>query len=247
MAEEKYVLFKRYSQDQDSLEDVWDDTALIEAYDKAVNLAKEKAAAKLSATESSATASVDGIQSFDEKLKTNTSSPAQNHWKIGDYVTAVYSEDGVIYEAVIESLNNRTLSCIVKYIGYDNKEEVMLKDLRPSNGPESRKIQMEASREMNNDEMECEASNKSPIQTHEVGESKKLEWEPVQPSLNVPKKSYVFNPPHIPPPPPTAWPSSNLSEENSDSLYSMLMSWYMAGYHTGYHQGVTQNNRKKTS
>ena len=143
----------------------------------------------------------------------------------------------------------------------------MLKDLRPSNGPESRKIQMEASREMNNDEMECEASNKSPIQTHEVGESKKLEWEPVQPSLNVPKKSYVFNPPHIPPPPPTAWPSSNLSEENSDSLYSMLMSWYMAGYHTGklpvyeakmknveltcfhtgYHQGVTQNNRKKTS
>lgn len=103
--------------DQDSLEDVWDDTALIEAYDKAVNLAKEKAAAKLSATESSATASVDGIQSFDEKLKTNTSSPAQNHWKIGDYVTAVYSEDGVIYEAVIESLNNHTLSCIVKYIG----------------------------------------------------------------------------------------------------------------------------------
>jgi len=235
MAEEKYVLFKRNSQDQDSIEDVWDDTALIQAYDRAVNLAKEKAAAKLAA-ESNASAPPEG------DFSATTSS--ESSWKVGDYVTAVYSEDGIVYEAVIESIKNSTSSCIVKYIGYNNKEEVMLKYLRPSNGPESRNNQIEASTEVSSDEMECEAPKQCPAQAQKAEESKTSEWEPVQSTHSMPKKPPGF----IPPPPPlTAWPTSSGSEENSDSLYSMLMSWYMAGYHTGYHQGVTQNSKRKSS
>lgn len=240
MEEEKHVLFKRDSQDHDSLEDVWDDTALIQAYDRAVNLAKEKAAAKLAAESNTPPC---GSTSLEGMPKASTSSPAKNNWKPGDFVTAVYSEDGIIYEAVIETINDASSSCIVKYIGYDNKEEVMLKDLRPSNGAWSRRTQIEASREMSSDEMICEASNESPVCTEKVRESNTLEWEPVQPLPSFPKKPDGF----IPPPPPlAAWPSSSTSDENQNSLYSMLMSWYMAGYHTGYHQGLTQNDKKKS-
>merc|ERR1712071_200070 len=197
--------FKRSS--QDSIEDVWDDTALIEAYDRAVNLAKEKVAAKLAA-EDGASSSVNEAAKLKETSNACSNTSAEKKWKTGDYVTTTYSEDGITYEAVIESINNAS-TCIVKYIGYDNKEKVLLKDLQPSNGPQSRKIQIEASREFSSDEMECEVSDEASGQNQKVRESSALKWEPVQSVTGTSGKSNAFIPP---PPPPAAWPSGGGSK-----------------------------------
>ena len=113
----------------------------------------------------------------------------------------------------------------------------MLRNLQPSHGEESRKKQIEASREVSSDEMEYEGS---PTKSQDTQE---LKWEPVQSiPRHVTRPANTFNPhppsastnSFIPPPPPASWPSTGKSSEgDSDALYSMLMSWYMAGYHTG--------------
>lgn len=53
-------------------------------------------------------------------------------WKVGDLCLAVYSEDGRLYDAVITSVSPNRGTCMVKYRGYGNEEEQMLKDLVPS-------------------------------------------------------------------------------------------------------------------
>ncbi|PSN42689.1 Survival motor neuron protein [Blattella germanica] len=62
-------------------------------------------------------------------------------WKLGDNCRALYSGDGVMYEATISSLNQDKGTCHVTYLGYDNKEEVPLKILKPSSGEAARKAQ----------------------------------------------------------------------------------------------------------
>ena len=128
------------------------------------------------------------------------------------------------------------------FLGYDNEEQVLLKDLQPSGGPAVRRQQILASGEgvTSSDDMECEASLDASSQPAAHG----LHWQPVNPAATQrPAKSFPLpGPPSMPfspsslsippPPPPSAWPSST-SDLDSDSLYSMLMSWYMAGYHTG--------------
>ena len=82
---------------------MWDDSALIEAYDRAVNLAKEKVAARLSSagdgSESSALESADS-----ESGRTKKEKKPATKWKPGDFVRATYSQDGEVYEAVVEKL-----------------------------------------------------------------------------------------------------------------------------------------------
>ena len=88
---------------------MWDDTALIQAYDRAINLAKEKVAAQLGLNEEAS------ISSITNDLP-NGDSPKKPSWKIGDYVRSVYSEDGVVYEAIIKKMKQPS-SCLVKYLG----------------------------------------------------------------------------------------------------------------------------------
>lgn len=90
---------------------MWDDSALIQAYDKAVNLAKEKIAARLGTTD-------EGSTPNGEKDSTPNKSSKKQDWKVGDYVRSVYSEDGIIYEAIIEKMNPANSSCLVKYLGW---------------------------------------------------------------------------------------------------------------------------------
>lgn len=96
--------------DPESHEDVWDDTALIQAYDRAVNLAKERVAAHLGLNEE-APASTPSTADLP-----NGDSPKKQNWKVGDYVRSVYSEDGVVYEAIIKKMKQPN-SCLVKYLG----------------------------------------------------------------------------------------------------------------------------------
>ena len=52
-------------------------------------------------------------------------------WHIGDSCRAVYSEDELIYDAVIISLDESSNTCVVRFCGYGNEEEQNLDDLLP--------------------------------------------------------------------------------------------------------------------
>ena len=52
-------------------------------------------------------------------------------WHVGDNCRAVYSEDELIYDAVIISLDASSNTYIVRFCGYGNKEEQNLDDLLP--------------------------------------------------------------------------------------------------------------------
>ena len=55
----------------------------------------------------------------DKAGQTNDSNKNRNGaiWKVGDFVRAPYSVDGVIYEAVVQKINKSKGSCRVKFIG----------------------------------------------------------------------------------------------------------------------------------
>lgn len=51
-------------------------------------------------------------------------------WHVGDSCRAIYSEDELIYDAVIISIDGSG-TCVVKFHGYGNTEEQNLSDLLP--------------------------------------------------------------------------------------------------------------------
>ena len=50
-------------------------------------------------------------------------------WRVGDHCQAVFTEDGQLYDAVIKSINYKSSTCWVTYIGYGNEEEHQIADL----------------------------------------------------------------------------------------------------------------------
>ncbi|KFW91386.1 Survival motor neuron protein, partial [Phalacrocorax carbo] len=116
--------------------DVWDDTALIKAYDKAVasfkNALKNGQCSEPSDKQE---------QHLGMKRKNNKKNRHRNRnksitiplkqWKVGDSCNAVWSEDGKVYLATIASINQKRGTCVVIYTGYGNEEEQNLSDLLP--------------------------------------------------------------------------------------------------------------------
>ncbi|KJE88355.1 hypothetical protein CAOG_000018 [Capsaspora owczarzaki ATCC 30864] len=58
--------------------------------------------------------------------------PRMVEWHVGDECISVYSVDQREYPAVIEQISDDGIYCIVKYLGYNNKEEVELESLQPN-------------------------------------------------------------------------------------------------------------------
>jgi hypothetical protein len=56
----------------------------------------------------------------------------------GDWCRAEWSQDGVVYEAVIESMNKKKGTARVRYLGFNNQEEKELEELYLSKGEEWR-------------------------------------------------------------------------------------------------------------
>lgn len=52
-------------------------------------------------------------------------------WRVNDVCSAVWSEDGNVYQATITSINWKKGTCVVVYTGYGNREEQKLSDLLP--------------------------------------------------------------------------------------------------------------------
>lgn len=107
-------------------DDVWDDRALIKAYDKAVAQLKGEVLSESSGSKHS-------YRSEGGKRKKKKKSKRSNKrsWKIGSRCLAVYSEDGLYYEATIVSINTEDETTLVHFDYYHNEEEVKTSQLLP--------------------------------------------------------------------------------------------------------------------
>ncbi|NXW73360.1 SMN protein, partial [Hirundo rustica] len=133
------VLFRRGTGQSDD-SDIWDDTALIKAYDKAVasfkNALKNGECSEPSdKQEQRLVIKRKNHKKNRNRNKSNTAPLKQ--WKVGDSCSAVWSEDGNLYLATIASINQKKGTCVVTYTGYGNQEEQNLSDLLPPAGDET--------------------------------------------------------------------------------------------------------------
>ncbi|KAK7866570.1 hypothetical protein R5R35_010417 [Gryllus longicercus] len=265
--ENQEMLFMRNGNDEDNgsdQDDVWDDSALIKAYDVAVKAVKDKIAQRLEYN------NADGRDKANRKLskKNGGLKSKKLEWQVGAACRAVYSEDGNVYEATIQHIKSNGNTCIIRYVGYENEEEVLLSQLMVSEGPEAR-LKQEKESAYDTNEGDAEAGNlpksihqsryllgKENIQKRSP-ESKKpyakecitnfgSQFPPLHhsPYFGRASSSSMTAPPHVmpttlPPPPPLSVTSS-LPLGDSEALSAMLMSWYMSGFHTGYYQGLQQ-------
>uniref|UniRef100_A0A8C5LIP7 Tudor domain-containing protein n=1 Tax=Leptobrachium leishanense TaxID=445787 RepID=A0A8C5LIP7_9ANUR len=247
------VVFKRGAGQSDD-SDIWDDTALIKAYDKAVSSFKK--ALKNGDCTMASPPPEKNVCSKRKNKKKNKSRKKSNtaplkKWKVGESCSAVWSEDGNVYPATISSIDAKRGTCIVVYTGYGNSEEQHLCDLL---FPDSSEVENEHSTD------ESETSSRSPGNKDPHGQNSPMppHWNtcfpPVAPHLFMPGVSRVTvlfcyilytcpdyltedRHPLIPPPPPMGPDAS----EDDEALGSMLIAWYMSGYHTGYYLGLKQS------
>lgn len=124
------ILFSRgTNQDEDS--DIWDDTALIKAYDKAVESFKH--ALKKEDQDSKQQTGTKKRKNYTKNSsRKRSAAPLSREWKIGDTCCAPWTEDGNWYPAEITSVDHEAGTCIVVYTEYGNEEEHFLKDILPS-------------------------------------------------------------------------------------------------------------------
>ncbi|PIK51912.1 putative survival motor neuron protein [Apostichopus japonicus] len=253
--------------------DIWDDTALIKAYDKAINSVKSE---------------INGEQP-EEELEGNVSEPTQRkaakkgknkrkkrkssqrrRWKVGDRCSAVFSDDHLVYEAIIKSVNYKLGTCWVTYTGYGNEEEKNLDELMGTQEVISQEEDNYFS-ENGNESLEMDTFSNTSQSPHYIGTSgyppppqqRRLHppagppWQFPHPqqwnNTSFPPQASPFDHgPFGPPPPPrertmgnTPPPPPPPTDNDQDALYAMLMAWYMSGYHTGYFQGLKGAQRKR--
>ncbi|XP_053995228.1 survival motor neuron protein isoform X1 [Hylaeus anthracinus] len=256
MAEDN-VLFVRGNRNVTSTdnEDIWDDSALIKAYDKAVNLAKDEVAKQMG-MEIQNSQSKQKSQNFKQSRDTNK---PYKKWIVGAPCRAVYFEDGKLYEAIISKVFENAGTCIVKFIGYGNTEKVELNSLLESKGLQSQIAQQKDAlreEEFNGENTETDETNFSAHANSKKCNREKMDYESEEIKLNkhytMPETSFNSITDMMPPAPPLP-PQlmAKLPDNDADALSSMLMSWYISGFHTGYYHGLKQarsnQEKRKTS
>ncbi|KAM6035555.1 survival motor neuron protein isoform 1-T1 [Theristicus caerulescens] len=256
------VLFRRGTGQSDD-SDVWDDTALIKAYDKAV--ASFKNALKNGECSEPSDKQEQRLGMKRKNNKKNRNKKKSNtvplkQWKVGDSCNAVWSEDGNVYLATIASINQKRGTCVVTYTGYGNQEEQSLSDLIPAASDETVNGMGNSGENENETPYSTDESEKSSQSPQNKNNCTKARFSPqnlrfpappaapglgrhgskfrVPPSfLSCWPPPFPAGPPLIPPPPPMR-PDS---PEDDEALGSMLIAWYMSGYHTGYYLGLKQS------
>ncbi|XP_057338976.1 survival motor neuron protein [Microplitis mediator] len=243
MSDSENVLFVRSNRENIDKDDVWDDSILIKAYDRAVSLAKEEVAKGLS-IETTNTYRKNSAKHRDSR--DSLSDDLVNKWTVGSQCRAIYSVDGQAYEATILKIFKDSKTCLVKFLGYGNTEKVELSSLYESDGMEN---QLGYEQMSTSDTASCsnvKYSNANYEQVKNEYNEEKMTFETgnqhQQPSF--PSSSLSFD--GIPPPPPIP-PQlmDRLPKNDTDALSSMLMSWYISGFHTGYYHGIKQGQKSK--
>ncbi|XP_028314101.1 survival motor neuron protein 1 [Gouania willdenowi] len=262
----KEVLFTRGTAQSDD-SDIWDDTALIKAYDKAV--ASFKTALKEEDTpQASKKTSQPGKKRKNKKKnqsRKRSNAPPDKEWQVGDSCSAYWTEDGQLYPAVISSLDEKKGTCVVVFTGYGNEEEQNLEDLLSEISESEEKLKTNDRASSTEESDRSTTPNQHKQQFHSKGHRSKAYTEPPPmwahgfpgfPPGPPPMQAFSqrggrrsgghgpvppmmpFGPPMIPPPPITP----DMVED--EALGSVLISWYMSGYHTGYYLGLKQGRRE---
>ncbi|CAL8248735.1 unnamed protein product [Merluccius merluccius] len=271
----KGVLFARGTGQSDD-SDIWDDTALIKAYDKAV--ASFKTALK---GEGEDDPPAFKKETPGKKRKSNkkslsrkrTNAPPDKEWQVGEACSAYWSEDGQLYAATICAIDKKRGSCTVVFTDYGNQEEQSLQDLLLENS----EVEEETCVKANEAESSTEESDRSTTpqahrrQAHNKPPKYKSPREP-PPVLPPGLPGFPLGPPPMPSfkmggskrssgPAPPAWPPMmpcgppmipppppmSPDMEDDEALGAMLISWYMSGYHTGYYLGLKQAQKEAAS
>lgn len=203
------VLFSRGAVQSDE-SDIWDDTALIKAYDKAV--ASFKHALKGEENPESKQPGKKRKNNTKTSSRKKSNALASKEWKVGDTCSALWTEDGNWYPARISSIDQQSGTCVVVYRNYGNKEEHHLKDLQP------------ASREKGAtpEKSEDKKSGDSRSALHGCA--------PLIPPAALPM---------FPPPPPLIADMIEENEALGAMLISWYMSGYHTGFYLGLKQGRT--------
>ncbi|KAK9974453.1 hypothetical protein ABG768_022549 [Culter alburnus] len=269
---EDVIFCRGAGQSDDS--DIWDDTALIKAYDKAV--ASFKNALKGEDNETPHKKDNPG-----KKRKNNKKSKSRKRcnaapdkeWQVGDSCNAYWSEDGNLYSATISSIDQEKGTCVVLYTEYGNEEEQNLSDLlTEASDLDEDTLKTSDVKEAESSTEESDRSLTPKQSGHQKHKSKGRSpmgppsWIPgFPPGLppgpppgphfqktdgrrsEGPGHFFPGWPPMMPPGPPMIPPPPPMSPdslEDDEALGSMLISWYMSGYHTGYYLGLKQGRRE---
>ncbi|XP_071391613.1 survival motor neuron protein 1 [Centroberyx affinis] len=268
----KEMLFTRGTGQSDD-SDIWDDTALIKAYDKAV--ASFKTALKGEDEPQTSKKDYPGKKRKNNKKnrsRKRSNAPPDKEWQVGDSCCAYWSEDGQLYAATISSIDEKRGTCIVVYTDYGNEEEQNLQDLISENS----EVEEETNFKVNEAGSSAEESDRSstPHQHRQQPHSKPQKSKPHRDAPPMWAPGFPGFPPGPPPmpgfkpggsrrsggpgPAPPSWPPMMpcgppmipppppMSPDmvDDEALGSMLISWYMSGYHTGYYLGLKQGRKE---
>lgn len=213
--------------------DIWDDTLLIKAYDDSVNLARETLARRIADSTNRREENLNEDEKKEEA--TTTSEPELDQevtYKVGGFARATYT-DGLDYEGTVVSIDEKAETCILRYVGYENEQEIFLSDLLPSWGPEARKEQILVAKQA---EAEQEKRTKNFKKKTQAAPKPKRAAAQLPPGLAVPPMPLV---------PPMFKPGGGVEGEPEQDFVAMLTAWYMSGYYTGLYQGRKENNKNK--
>nr|XP_020464716.1 survival motor neuron protein-like isoform X1 [Monopterus albus]XP_020464717.1 survival motor neuron protein-like isoform X1 [Monopterus albus] len=172
-----------------------------------------------------------------------TQIPDSLDWKPGSRCRAVYSEDGLVYPAVILWVHGQR--CRVRFDGYNNEEELDVSSLLTHNelhGPIKAIRKQAKERSSSQSKVERDGDDKTRGGDQQRNESEKAANRSLPLFPQFPPLSGLGGPPSFFPPPP--W---SIGEKESGSspaidgtLDSMLMLWYMCGYYTGSYMAEQQ-------
>ncbi|XP_034833474.1 survival motor neuron protein isoform X2 [Maniola hyperantus] len=254
------------SGDEENDNDIWDDCKLNNAYDKALNMANIEVAKRLAMS-----TNTEGDGSTPKKPVLTLTPPKskkkknKSKWKAGMNCRALYEEDGMEYEAIVMRIINDK-ECVVRFLGYENSEIILISSLKPSLGKGERNKQIQealADGDLSVHSNPAEDMDCSDRQSPEIKASLKKKKSkkntaritngftlPDLPSMHLPSfadlKNLAANDMPIPPPPPLIM-SRQETEGEDQALSSMLLSWYMSGYYTGLYQGMKRVREGKRS
>ncbi|XP_042230098.1 survival motor neuron protein 1-like isoform X1 [Homarus americanus] len=265
--ENEVVLYNVNDTENLTHEEIWDDSLLIQQYDEAMAQVRRKLQHKISATNTTESEQsermVTGGENLSErkeksgniqKKKKKKKNKRKSDWHTGDPCRSRFTEDGIWYEGTIIALDANTGKCTVRYVGYNNEEEVAIHALIKSKGKAARQMQMELADDGQSEQSDmCSSVVESDFQSdadERTGKRQKAQSQfqyGRMPPPNYPSGGNFTPPPHLPqlPPPPALTMDLSGDPQTSEALHTMLMSWYMTGYHTGYYQGLRQTQSRR--
>ncbi|XP_016980708.1 survival motor neuron protein [Drosophila rhopaloa] len=214
---------------------VWDDSLLVKTYDESVGLAREALALRLADSTNKREVENAAVDEAGEDSATGgATSPEPLSFKVGDYARATYV-DGLDYEGALVSINEGKGTCVIRYLGYENEQEVLLLDLLPSWGKRVRREQfLVAKKEDGEQPNRSKTSAVAGTSCH----SKKTSG-----------KGRISGGLVMPPMPPVPPMIAGQGDSGEQDFVAMLTAWYMSGYYTGLYQGKKEANtsaKKKT-